>query len=248
MKMKIYKTKSMILKAIVTVVILTTLTLLQACSNQEDVKPNLSFLSLKKEINDTKLTLSELEVIAEACKRLEIYRLDGIYKVKHSSGSEVNISNKLFEYVINSINHTNEIYLKTGKRFKSVRFKTSAETSEPPKTDCLARAITRGLAGSETYEDVNEYITDEYGNDGVKLEDFLKACEHFFPNGESVDPSGIEGGSMDNMIIVFTTPDGNAHAVNGTYSNGSDIIYYDAQNSSSGYCSVNDVVAAFSLE
>jgi hypothetical protein len=245
--MKIFKARSIISELILFGLIFTILITLPACSNEDDLKHNLSYLSLNKEMNDTKLTVNELNIISQALKRLEIYRADGIYKVKHYSGSEINISNELFEYVINSINHTNKIILKSGKRFKLVRFKTSAETTEPPKTDCLARAITQGLAGSETYDDVNEYITDEYGNDGVKLEDFNEACTHFFPNGSAKNPSDIDSGSMDNMIIVYRTSDGNAHAVNGTYSNGNDILYYDAQNSCLGYCSVNDVIAAYSL-
>ena len=37
------------------------------------------------------------------------------------------------------------------------------------------------------------------------------------------------------------------HAVNGMFCNGSDdIIYYDAQNNSTGYCTKNDITSAFS--
>lgn len=247
--MRIFKTKSIISELILSVLFFLILISLPACSNEDDLKPNLSYLSFDKEVNETKLTVNELKLITEAFKRLEIYREDGLYKSKYTSGSEVNISNKLFEYVIYSINNTNKIFLKSDKRYKSVRFKTGVVEAAPQQTDCVARAIARGLAGSltYTYEEVNGYIVATYGNNGVKLGDVNDVCSNFFPYGNSVSPSQISSGSMNNMILVIQTSDGGLHAVNGTFSNGSDILYYDAQNERQGYCSVDAVVAAYAL-
>jgi hypothetical protein len=246
-----FANKKIVFAILAAMVIVALMPFMQSCSNTEldniEITSNdLPYLSLEKGTNFSKLSEKDLVIVSQAFERIQISRESFHYTIKQTSGKQVNISTELFEFIIKSVSTTNALFKERTTKLSNVRFKTVSEITQSSQTDCLARAIGY-CGGGTTYNEANDMILSNYGNGGVPLSDFLSVCYTLNQAGYEVTPSNISSGPMNKMIIVIRTGSGIGHAVNGMFCNDSgDIIYYDAQNNSTGYCTRSDIISAFS--
>ena len=70
---------------------------------------NERFLELSDYSDLSNLSIENLDILSEAESRLNIHMRDGLYVIKYKSGSDVNISEKLFDYITWNYNHYNSI-------------------------------------------------------------------------------------------------------------------------------------------
>ena len=196
--------------------------------------------------NLSEISKKDMSILNGALGRLDVYKKNGFYHVKQTSGAQVNISEDLFNFIKSLYDNTNDIKSQSCKLSYSVpRLKSEdPEGTDSSSSDCMARAIS--YAGGGTYGSVGSYLISQYGS-GVPLSDFNEVCHHFFPSGETVSISDIPDGGMNDEIIIFMTGDSTAHAVNGIwYSEGSGtIIFHDEQSGQDGSLDVNDVVSIY---
>ena len=60
--------------------------------------------------NLTEMSEQDMQQIGKALQRLEISKKNSRYIIEQSCGAEVNISEKLFEYISKGFEHTNKIF------------------------------------------------------------------------------------------------------------------------------------------
>ncbi len=131
--MKIYKTKKVIFAVVTTIVLVSTLPLLQSCSNEMEAMQgfdkvanaqiistnlNMEFLdldisSIKDSVDYKNLTENQKSIIKKALDRIDPYVVckNKLFYINLDDASKIRISNRLFKYAKNIMNHTND-YLK----------------------------------------------------------------------------------------------------------------------------------------
>ena len=248
MKMKIKSIlvflKSSFLSFIIGLTFISCCLAFEGCQNEDlNTSINLPYLSLPTGINYSKLSEADYIIIGHAIDRLEITRDGLFYKIKQTSGKEINISNELFEFIENTVSHTNNLFYKNRSKLSPIRFKSSSEVTPVSPNDCVARALA--YYGCADYVTANSEINTTFGNNGVPIDYFYDVC-NFFCAGTNVSPSNISEGSMGNMIIVINDGSSSGHAVNGKYCyNGGVIQYWDPQNNCMGYTTIDNVTHCF---
>jgi len=175
--------------------------------------------------NSNKWTKSDMQAYGEAFKRLKINKTNGVYETQFVSGSQVNISEVLF-------NQIKELIYKSSKisniysNSSTPRLKTPGENSGST-TDCVQQAIwlcMSSYGSSSSYDSVNSWATSEYGNNGINgTQNFTDACDHFL-NGQRVTiyPDSFNGTmgypAYGTIIVVIRNPnnpsDGHAGILN----------------------------------
>jgi hypothetical protein len=117
----------------------------QGCQEDDITTDNgLPYLSVDSKIDLPNLSEQDMYTLQQALGRIEIYRNGGFYKIKQTSGAQINISEELFDFLKNSVAHTNEIFKRDALKLPVPRLKSGQETDLPQdekRTDCLARAI-----------------------------------------------------------------------------------------------------------
>ena len=110
-------------------------------------------------------------------------------------------------------------------------------------TDCVARSIA--YATGQSYSQVNSWITNTYGNNGVPVDQFYSVMNHF-NNGAQVSFSMFRDMSITQSkkyIIVL----GLTHAVTVEYKSGENIMYWDAQTNKRNFCTIYGVTHIYEL-
>lgn len=130
-------------------------------------------------------------------------------------------------------------------RFTRSSIRTREEAGNT-STDCVARSIA--YATGQKYEDVNAWITDTYGNNGVPSDKFYFAMNHFCDDGAQIslpmfNDMDIKGDSENKYVIVINA----THAVNVVAKTGSEIMYYDAQADKYGFCTTPSVTHIYEI-
>jgi len=157
--------KQMIFAVMAAVVMVSTFSLLQSCSNTElenieNESNDLPYLSLESGVNFSKLSEKDFVIIGNAFERVQISREGLLYRIEQKSGKQVNISSEIFEFIKKSVSTTNVVFKEKTLRLSNTRFKVEGETPiEPTKTDCLAYAIGYSGAGT-TYNEANDMIVE----------------------------------------------------------------------------------------
>ena len=231
------------LVCLVCMISLISLMSLIGCQQEEpfdEVCDNGDYLSLPSNVNYNQLTSTEFKILAEAFVRLDIrINEDGLFEIIQNSS--MNMSEELFAYFLRIIESTNESIL-SDIHFTRNRVQTRQEGDEY-KTDCVAWSIS--YATGQSYSEVNSWITNNYGDDGVKSSDFYNVMNHF-SNGVQVSFSKFRDMTITTnkkyVIVINLT-----HAVNVVAKDGDNIFYYDKQNNRSNICSVNDVTHIYEI-
>ena len=221
---------------------------LAACQNDnfsDSAYDDMQYLSLPEGIGINDLSSSDLETVALALSRVGISEnSDGLYKIKARSGREVNISENLYRIIVEMTENSNRMITEYASRTRTSLL-SDGEGSYSGPTDCMARAISHALIGTE-YDDINSWITSQYGNNGVPYDKFQEVASHF-GKGSSVDFSSMRPGPINNCIIVIG---GGTHAVNAVRlsDDGGYVMYKDYQINpygNTGFISINDISASY---
>lgn len=100
---------------------------------------NQAFLDLSDYNDLSHLSSNDLTILSEAEKRIDIKLKGGLYEIKYRNGAEVNISERLFNYITENYNHLNTIAKSYGK---IKRTKGSGPESGLMGKDCVPIAIS----------------------------------------------------------------------------------------------------------
>src|SRR5690554_1118825 len=98
----------------------------------------------------SKMSVKDMETYGQALQRLNIDKKNGLYRIKQTTGAQVNISEDLFKYITKGFKRTNEIF--APKTFNNLipRLKsgnTEGDNSQPSdSTYCVAHALA-GMGG-----------------------------------------------------------------------------------------------------
>lgn len=100
-----------------------------------------------------------------ALRRFGLYVDGHELKYRAKSANEINISPELFCLIEEMIQ----------------KEKPLTRTSGAP-SDCVAKSLS--VWGGFSYEAINSYITQEYGNNGVPQDKVLEVIRHFYPKAQ----------------------------------------------------------------
>lgn len=183
----------------------------------------------------SKMSVKDMETYGQALQRLNIDKKNGLYRIKQTTGAQVNISEDLFKYITKGFKRTNEIF--APKTFNNLipRLKsgnTEGDNSQPSdSTYCVAHSLA-GMGGV-SFNDAKAYLDSIYGSNfsGVDSTFMDSVVYHFYPNARKSN-SVTQGGFLNNALIWYPTSDTTGHAVNGMFydSNSGYILYNDYQN------------------
>ena len=232
-------------------VCLCMLCVINACQQDEEVlTENHQFvddgawLDITIPEDASQMSAEDLNILMQGFLRLDIQlNEDGLYEVTQQSGEEVNMSEELFEYLVQMVKGSN----RWNPTSSIAKIKTRSESEDGQMTDCVAWAIA--YATNEKYEDVNSWITEKYKGQGVPANEFYSVMRHFNSKGEIISPSEFKGLSIDahnakQYIIVLN----NEHAVNLELKQTDSIIYWDAQNRTRSFCTMDDITHVYKLK
>ncbi len=180
----------------------------------------------------SKMTANDMETYGQALQRLNIDKKNGLYRIKQTSGAQVNISEELFKYITKGFKRTNEIF--APKTFNNLipRLKsgsTEGDGTQPSdSTHCVAYSLA-GMGGVSLNNAIAYLDSLGYSN-GVPPSALDSVVYHFYPNARKSN-SVTQGGSLNNAFIWYPTSDTTGHAVNGMFydSNSGYILYNDYQ-------------------
>lgn len=203
------------------------------------------YLDAEIPVNEGQMTSETISIVMEALQRVGFQKdSDGYYEIPEYSAANVNISERLFSFVVTLIERANDrIY--SYSDFGSIkRVKTRSEKDDEKKySDCVARCIAYSM--DKDYNEVNSWIEDQYGDDGVPVKNFFDTMKHFNEKGEQIsvldfpDLTVTEEVEAKKYIIVID----NVHAVvlrwKSSESNG--LMYYDPQQDKVDVCRVEDI-------
>lgn len=230
----------------VTLLFFVSLVAFVSCQQEDgfnDLYDDEAYLSLSSNVNYDQLTNAELKILFEAFARLKIKENeDGLLEIVQNCGRDINISEDLFHYFLSIKEKSNENILSTIS-FHRNRVQTRQEGGNNSMTDCVARSIA--YATGQSYSQVNSWITNTYGNNGVPVDQFYSVMNHF-NNGAQVSFSMFRDMSITQSkkyIIVL----GLTHAVTVEYKSGENIMYWDAQTNKRNFCTIYGVTHIYEL-
>ena len=198
-----------------------------SCSKTEKILPSSDFEYLDMSSFDDPylLSIEDVTTFCEALERFDFYSDNGILKYSAASAKMINISERLYNYINELISKGND---------------PLTRTSTP--NDCVARSLT--LWGC-SYQEINDYIIEQYGDDGVPSNMVFNLIKHFYPNAKehSLDSNEIDFPTsiMTTVGYFATGPAGNAHMVNiASIDSTGGVTYYDAQTGSISSNEISD--------
>ena len=167
------------------------------------------------------LTIKDFAIIGEARNRLTVSCNHGVYAIKEKAGSEVNISEKLFNLIKTGYMNNNKL-LQEKNRSNIPRQKTSNIEGGHicPYTDCLGHSIASYYSLNLNW--VNNVLASHFSNyntSGVPLEQAVSAVNLFCPASgqlkfvisDNMMPCEIKG------ILVIPQGNNSYHAYNADY-------------------------------
>lgn len=187
----------------------------------------LPYLSLNSKTDFSHLSMEEWKTVQNAARRIDVVVKDGLFSIKQTSGSQVNMSEDLFEYFQDGIKNTNKEIRKQVKLSRK-RSRYGGELEDEPKNyDCVAQSI---LAVYErmgvAIGDKLDWIEEQYGTEGVPFGEISIVMEHYFEGKEvSISPSLVPDKPT---IVIFNGVD-YGHAANLYVIEGGVVYYTDPQ-------------------
>ena len=203
-----------------------------------DPDENLEFISIESDIDIDKLSKLEFDKLRIALSRIDIFMDDtGLYKIVQNSGQEINISDKLFNYLKETVENSNRVFKSPKNRLSIPRLKSGDEQPGGGRTDCVAQtisAISTRLGGSYGYNEIDDWITGNYGYGGVPKEAMVTVVEHFFQtcsmNYGPVNGYNYYEDTSTAVMVVIDNFDGTGHAATLISSDGILAFLRDDQN------------------
>ena len=174
-------------------------------------------------------TEEERETYREAERRANIrerkegskeFKREGRYYTKVQSGSEINISERLFEYIEDNIEGYND------REFLGGIYKDESSIPKYPLAEDLIWAIMHSGASSSSWQDSKYKKICRYANrikkdwreKGFTLEEADRLVRHFRPDLQRVDfdPSYVDTSTIHSLrqIVLYSDATGPYHAIN----------------------------------
>ncbi len=225
-----------IVKKILVTAITALLFIAYGCQQESvfDTTTDLPYLSLPENTDFNNLSEDEMLILMNAFDRIGMYESeDGLYVMKARKGWEIGISENIFNYLSAMINDMNNRVLSNLTISRSGTL-SNGETAGEYQNDCLARAIAAAL-GKPGSGDINAWITERYGSDGLYLEDAEQVLIHFGATRRYGFSDFNTGRTFQNncCVMIYIEND-NAHAVNAQFVGNNAVMYLDFQADPSG--------------
>lgn len=193
-----------------------------------------------------KMTDEELVILEKAEGRLTFSVVDGCCFIHEKKASDINISDKLFEYIKKCYDNNNELMWKINS--KNIKRTKGGDPEIVITHDCLAHAIS--YMCSISYSSVDSWLSSTFGsyysNNGVPYNVILPVIQHFRSSATDhvTYPSGGIGNnhSLHDGVLILNSNGNEYHAVNaqqyhepGIFNNQHIVRYYQVYNSSVAY-------------
>jgi hypothetical protein len=215
------------------------------CQKEDSLEINNNidgYLSLPDGFDLLNLSDDESQILQTAFSRMSIFSETEIFKTKFTSGSQINMSEDLFDFFNNMINKSNksqEISL------SSPRLKSGTESTT--NNDCVAYSIYNALnyfSSSVSLNSIKTYLQEQYGTNGVLMGSVTSAITHYLKGSTTTITSNYMPPSGTKVIIVI--PGNPLHAVNLFGCTNGTAVYTDSSSgSSSGMIEVSKISYAF---
>lgn len=155
---------------------------------------NQEFLDLSDYSDLGHLSVRDQLILQEAEERMNIQFIDGLFKTRYNKGAEINVSDKLFDYIKDNYDHLNFLTEKTKTPQKTRRVKSNAPESSSPYAgeDCVPIAISHycGISYEEAIAGlVGKHLT------------LIEAVRIFKPN--ATEKSKLELSSTGGILTLF---------------------------------------------
>ncbi len=193
-----------------------------------------------------KMTKEDLEILDKAEARLNITIINGVYNIREKSGSEINISERLFKFIISNFEKTNIIMRETAQT--KVKRSKSGNGEVIISNDCVAYAIS--YMCELDYSTVNSWLSATFGQvyaqGGVPFDFVPYAVRHFRPTAyshSSYPTGGLFNSNTlsDGVMVINGINSNNYHAVNaqsyhepGALNSNHIVRYYDSMDGRGG--------------
>lgn len=173
---------------------------------------------------DDKLSKEDFKVLCDAFSRLNVHVSEGLWKTDIVTADEINVSDRLFQYMLHVIEATNRSDFRP-----AISVRSGSEPEYP--YSCVAYALSH-CVGGYSFDDINDWTTQQYHlNGGVPPNRIGEVFSHFWGNDYnayyslSSIPNNIEW-NYTRTVGVFSTTTGHGHMVNivGRHSNGDFIV------------------------
>lgn len=192
------------------------------------------YLELSSYDSDYLLSSEDVYSFGLALGRFGLYIDGNELKYRAKSANEINISPELFYFIEEMIQNE----------------KLITRTSGAP-SDCVAKSLS--LWGLYSYQTINNYITQEYGENGVPQDKVLDVIKHFYPNAQPhyLDTNDIDFsvGVMTTVGVMRTNDQYSWHMVNiSKIDSLGNVTYFDYQNDRVDINSTSDYTVFYTKE
>lgn len=236
--------------------IIFCLFIIGGCQEKEDTNrfSNFSFLSPESDLITTstsELSENDLIVISEAFQRLSIDTKNGLFHINESSGSQINISEKLFTFFKRIESTTNARIKLSGNQYvKAIVESRKKEQGDTLQNDCVARtiiAIAKDLGEPLPLLQVTDWIERQFGKEGVPGSALSSVLDHFFTKRRITTlPTSYTCGDTTTRIfgVLKLSPNAGHAVIIINISNGF-VLYRDDQNSNMNACMISEIGNAY---
>lgn len=146
-----------------------------------------NYLELSDYSDLSNLSVEDRAILDEAEGRLKVYMKEGLYVIDYKSGSDVNISERLYDYITSNYYHFNSM-ISNSKKFKRTK------SVDPERNDCAVIAISHYC--NIPYQEVVSRLVNR-----PKL-DILKAVRVFKKSAD--EQSSFSLGQGSGILVVYT--------------------------------------------
>lgn len=190
--------------------------------------------------NSEEWTDSDFEIVGEAIQRIGVTFSESKnkYVFEYNDGSDINMSDSLYDVVVGMFEHTNSIMNAKQKKISRKKVKTGDISSQLP--DCVPAAISNMGKNAPSYDAAiakcNELFPTWKTDGGVPTDKIESFIEVYAAVTARTNMNFCKTDSTLNNLVMVFQPGTNGHAVNAYkyYSTPGVIMYHDASSSSRG--------------
>ena len=207
------------------------------------------YLDAEIPANEGQMTSAEINIVMQGLLRVGFQKdADGYYEIPECSAADVNMSERLFSFVVTLIERANDRIYSDFSSIKKVKTR-SEKDDEEDYSDCVARCIAYSM--NMDYNSVNSWIEDQYGDDGVPVKNFFDTMKHFNEKGEQISvldfPSLTETDKEKAKKYIIVIDSVHAVVLQWKSSESNGLMYYDPQTEKSGFCEVERITHIFKV-
>ena len=242
---------------IFSIIIFAVSVFIVGCQQDENELNNfnsdLEYLSINSDY--TNLSQNDLKIVREAFQRFDISVEGGLFYIKQTSGSQVNVSESLFSIFKSAIDNTNIQIKNSSIKISRSKLRWSGEFSEDNNemgTDCLAYTVSAALERcgvSMSVAEVWSWMVGNYGSDGIPIEEYSNVMDHFFQGSfVPIPPAYDFAHSAARGTVMIKRSGDQGHAVILIAVDGPNVVYQDFQNGGEYYtCTVFDIISLYNV-